>query len=178
MKLRNLYFLSIVLFIFTIGEIMAVEIGTPAPNVSGTGYDLKPVSLNDFKGKNVVLAFVPGAFTGVCTKEICTFQDAIAELNGLDAEVIGVSVDAPFSNKAWADQNKVTFPIISDYDREMVKAFDCFHADFAGMTGYTAAKRAVFILDKEGIIRYKWVSDNPGVEPNYSEVKDELNKLN
>lgn len=177
MKFINLLFVFFLTLFISKGEIMAVELGTQAPNVSGIGYDLKPVSLNDFKGKNVVLAFVPGAFTGVCTKEICTFQDAIAELNGLDADVIGIAVDAPFSNKAWADQNKVTFPILSDYDREMVKAFDCYHENFAGMTGYTAAKRAVFILDKEGIIRYKWVSENPGVEPNYAEVKEELKKL-
>lgn len=177
MKLKFLILVVFITLFITKGELMSVELGTQAPNVSGIGYDLKPVALNDLKGKNVVLAFVPGAFTGVCTKEICTFQDAIAELNTLDADVIGVSVDAPFSNKAWADQNKVTFPILSDYDREMVKAFDCYHENFAGMVGYTAAKRAVFIIDKEGVIRYKWVSDNPGVEPNYAEVKEELKKL-
>jgi peroxiredoxin len=163
--------------VLTIGEIMAVEVGSPAPKVSGTGYDLKPVELSDYQGKNLVLAFVPGAFTGVCTKEICTFQDAIAKLNNLNANVVGVAVDAPFSNKAWADQNKVTFPILSDYDLEMVKAFDCYHEDFAGMKGYTAAKRSVFIIDKDGIVRYKWISDNPGVEPNYEEIENELKKL-
>ena len=177
MKTSSLLTIILSILIIITGEVMAVEVGDKAPNVSGTGYDLKKISLSDFSGKNIVLAFVPGAFTGVCTKEICTLQDAVTNLSNLDAEVIGVSVDAPFSNKAWADQNKVTFPILSDYSREMVNAFGCYHEDFAGMGGYTAAKRSVFIIDKEGVIRYKWISDDPGVEPNYDEIKAELKKL-
>lgn len=156
---------------------MAVEVGDKAPNVSGTGYDLKKISLSDFSGKNIVLAFVPGAFTDPCTKEICNLQDAAANLSNLDAEVIGIAVDSPFSNKAWAEHNKVTFPILSDYSREMVKAFGCYHEDFVGLNGYTAAKRSVFIIDKEGVISYKWISEDPGVQPNVDEIKAELKKL-
>ncbi len=129
------------------------------------------VSLEGLRGKKVVLAFFPAAFTGVCEKELCTFRDALASFNDLDAEVLGLSVDAPFSNGAFAEKNGINFPILSDYARETVRAYGVAHDDFAGLTGYTAAKRSVFVLDKEGIVRYRWVAPNPGTEPTYDEVK-------
>ena len=131
----------------------------------------KPVSLSDFAGKTVVLAFFPAAFTGVCTKELCTFRDSLAAFNDVGASVLGICVDAPFSNAAFAEKNGLNFPILSDYDRKAVRAFGIAHDDFAGMVGYTAAKRSVFVVDGSGNIRYSWVAPNPGVEPNYDEVK-------
>ena len=88
----------------------------------------------------------------------------------MNAQVVGISVDAPFSNKAFADQKKLSFPLLSDFNRQVVKTYDAYHDNFSGLNGYTAAKRAVFVLDKQGVVRYKWVSENPGVEPNYDEV--------
>ncbi len=149
---------------------MAVEIGKKAPDFKLYDTDRKERSLSEFAGKKVVLAFYPGAFTGVCTKELCNFRDSLSKFNNVNAQVIGISVDPPFSNKAFADQNKLTFPILSDFNRVAVKAYDAFHDNFIGLKGYTAAKRAVFVVDKEGAVRYKWVSDDPGVEPNYDEV--------
>jgi len=128
-------------------------------------------SLKDFGGKKTVLAFIPGAFTGVCTKEMCTFRDSIQMLPG---NVVGVSVNDPFTNKAFADMNKLQFPLLSDYNREVIKKYGIFHDDFAGLKGYTAAKRSVFVIDESGVVRYKWVSDDPGKEPNYKEVEDAL----
>jgi peroxiredoxin len=148
----------------------SIEVGKSAPHVTLTGMDRKPVSLSDFKGKKVVVAFFPAAYTGVCTKEMCTFRDSMANFNSINAQVLGVSVDPPFSQKAWSDANKLTFPLLSDYNREAVRAFDVEAKDFLGMKGYSAAKRSVFVIDSHGIVRYKWVSDNPGVEPNYDEV--------
>ncbi|MFP4527029.1 MAG: peroxiredoxin [Candidatus Kapaibacterium sp.] len=161
----------------TVSVISAVEVGEKAPNVVLYDTNLQRVELRELFAQPTVLAFVPGAFTGVCTKEFCTFRDQMAEFNELDAQVIGISVDAPFSNAAWSKQNKFGFPVMSDFNREAVKAFDAYHENFAGMEGYTAPKRAVFIVDKEGIIRYKWISDHPGREPNYDEIKAELEKL-
>ncbi len=149
---------------------MAVEIGKKAPDFKLYDTDKKERSLSEFAGKKVVLAFYPGAFTGVCTKEMCNFRDSLSKFNNVNAQVIGISVDPPFSNKAFADQNKLTFPILSDFNRQAVKAYDAYHENFAGLNGYTAAKRSVFVVDKEGTVRYKWVSDVPGVEPNYEEV--------
>ena len=110
----------------------------------------------------------------VCQKELCSFRDSLAALNGLNAAVVGVSVDAPFANAAFAEKNSLNFALLSDYDRAAVNAFGVAHHDFAGMTGYTAAKRSVFVVDTEGVIRYEWVAPNPGVEPDYDAVRAAL----
>jgi peroxiredoxin len=154
------------------------SVGSKAPDFTLVDMDMKPRSLSEFTGGNVVLAFYPGAFTSMCKKEMCTLRDALSNLEALDTQVVGVSVNDPFSNKAFHEMNMLNFPLLCDYNREVVKMYDVFHEDFAGLKGYTAAKRAVFILDREGVIRYKWVSENPGVEPDYAEVEAELGKLN
>ncbi len=148
-----------------------IQIGQKAPDFNLYDINLKARSLSEFLGKRVVLAFFPGAFTSVCTKEMCAFRDTMANFNNMNAQVIGISVDPPFSIKAWAEQNKLQFLILSDFNRQAVKGYGVFHEDFVGMKGYTAAKRSVFVLDEKGIVSYKWVSDNPGVEPPYDEVK-------
>jgi peroxiredoxin len=147
------------------------DIGSDAPDFTLPDTKREAVKLSEQRGKNVVLAFYPAAFTGVCEKELCSFRDSLAQFNDLDAAVYGISVDAPFSNAAFADQNKLNFPLLSDYAREAVRAYGIAHDDFAGMSGYTAAKRSVFVVDKEGKLRYAWVADNPGQEPNYDEVQ-------
>ncbi len=152
-------------------------VGSRAPEFTLVDMEMKPRSLDEFKGKKVVLAFYPGAFTSVCQREMCTFRDALSNLESLDAQVVGISVNDPFSNKAFHEMNMLNFPLLCDYNREVVKAYGVFHENFAGLKGYTAAKRAVFILDREGVVRYMWVSENPGVEPNYKEIEAELAKL-
>ena len=95
----------------------------------------------------------------------------------MDAQIVGVSVNDPFSNKAFAEKNRFTFPILSDYNRQVVKMYGLELANFAGLAGYTAAKRSIFVLDREGIVRYKWVSDDPSVEPDYGQVEQALKKI-
>jgi len=153
-------------------------VGSQAPEFSLPNTKREAVSLSALRGSPVVLAFIPAAFTGVCEKELCTFRDALATFNDLKAKVFGVAVDAPFSNAAFAEKNGLNFEILSDYARAAVKAYDIAHEDFAGMTGYTAAKRSVFVIDGEGVIRYRWVAPNPGVEPDYAEVKAAVANLN
>jgi glutaredoxin-dependent peroxiredoxin len=148
-----------------------VEVGQNAPDIEVVDTEKKPWRISDFKGKVTVLAFYPGAFTGVCTKEMCTFRDSLANFNDMNSNVVGISVDSPFSNKSFKAQNNLNFTLLSDYNRDLVKAFGIPMENFSGLKGYTAAKRAVFVLDNQGIIRWKWVSDNPGVEPNYEDVK-------
>lgn len=126
------------------------------------------------KGKAAVIAFFPGAFTGVCTKEMCTFRDSIEKLNSLNASLYAISVDGPFANKAFKEKHSISFPILSDYKRKAVKKFGIEFKDFAGLKGYVAAKRAVFIANAQGVVRYKWVSDDPMVEPNYEEIQSAL----
>ncbi len=153
------------------------EVGEKAPDFTLPDQDLKPRSLSEFRGKKVVLAFYPGAFTSVCTKEMCTLRDSMNRFNELDAVVLGISVNDPFTQKAFAEANKLNFTLLSDYNREVIKKYGVYHEDFIGLKGYTAAKRAVFILDKEGVIRYKWVSDDPTKEPDYGEIVKELSKI-
>lgn len=156
---------------------MPVEIGQKAPDFQLHDQNRKVHSLKDFLGKKTVLAFFPGAFTGTCTKEMCTLRDSIQALASLGSQVVAISVNDPFSNKGFADANKLQFPILSDYTRETVKLYNVFHENFAGLQGYTAAKRSIFILDDKGIVRYKWVSEDPGKEPDYAEIKSKLAEL-
>jgi peroxiredoxin len=156
---------------------MAAKVGDKAPDFTLYDTEKKPRSLKEFLGKKTVLAFYPGAFTGVCTKEMCTFRDSLSRFNALNAQVVGISVDAPFANKAFATQNNLQFPLLSDFNRTALKAYGIVHEGFSGLNGYSASKRSVFVLDKDGIVRYAWISDNPGVEPNYDEVTKALSSF-
>lgn len=154
-----------------------VAVGKEAPYFMLHDTDRKSRKLSEFRGKKLVLAFFPGAFTSVCTKEMCTFRDSITRLNELKAQVVGISVNDPFSNKGFAEKNLLTFPLLSDYNREVIRLYGIELKDFAGLKGYSVAKRSVFILDKNGVVRYRWVSEDPGIEPNYEEVKKVLEKI-
>jgi peroxiredoxin len=153
---------------------MALSVGAQAPSFTLYDTDKKLRSLSEFLGKKTVLAFFPGAFTGVCTREMCAFRDSLSALNALNAQVVAVSIDSPFANKAFADHNKLAFPILSDFTRDVVKKYCGLQEDFAGLKGYSAAKRSVFVLDGAGTVKYAWITDNPGVEPDYDEVKKAL----
>jgi glutaredoxin-dependent peroxiredoxin len=150
-----------------------VNQGERAPNFTLVDVERKPHNLEDIVKTSpvTVLAFFPGAFTGVCTREMCTFRDSLAELNKVSAKVVAISVNDPWSNKAFADHNRLNFPILSDYNRDTVRQYNVFHENFGGLKGYTAAKRSVFVLDSHGVVSYKWVTEDPGKEPNYDDVK-------
>ena len=156
---------------------MSIEVGQKPPDFQLPDQDKKQRALKDFLGKKTVLAFFPGAFTSVCTKEMCTFRDSMQAFNSLSAQVVGISVNDPWTNKAFAEANKLQFPILSDYTRETAKKFSVFHEDFAGLKGYTVAKRSVFVLDGKGVVRYRWITEDPGKQPNYDEIKDALAKI-
>ena len=156
---------------------MLVEIGQKAPELELVDTDRKPVKISDFIGKTTVLAFFPGAFTGTCTKEMCNFRDSLSRFSSLDANVVGISVDSPFSNKGFKEANRLNFPVLSDYGRSAVKAYGIELENFAGLKGYTAAQRSVFVIDKDGIVKSKWVSANPGIEPDYDWVAREVERI-
>ena len=148
-----------------------IAIGTKAPDFNLFNQKRERVSLEGHRGKKVVIAFFPAAFTSVCEKELCTFRDSLSALDDVGATVLGVSVDAPFANAAFASKNNLNFSILSDYTREATRAYGVAIENFAGMPGYTASNRAVFVVNAEGTITYAWVGPNPGVEPDYEEVK-------
>ena len=151
--------------------------GERAVDFSLYGTDLKTYRLSSLFGKKIVLVFYPGAFTSVCQKELCTFRDSLANFERLDAQVIGISVDGPFANRAFKDQNSLSFPLLSDPGGEISRKYGGVHEDFAGVRGLSVAKRAVFIIDREGKIVYSWVSDDPKIEANYNEISDRLEKI-
>ncbi|MCJ2562862.1 MAG: redoxin domain-containing protein [Candidatus Thermoplasmatota archaeon] len=153
------------------------DVGEKAPGFSLLDTERKPRTLDEFLGKNLVVAFYPGAFTSVCTKEMCAFRDSIARLEELDSGVAGISVNDPFTNAAFAERNAINFPLLSDYKREAAEAFGVSLESFAGMSGYTAAKRSIFIVDKQGIVRYKWVTEDQGVEPDYEDIQGVLAEI-
>lgn len=154
-----------------------IKVGDKAQDFTLPDTDLKPRSLKEFLGQKVVLAFFVGAFTSTCTKEMCEFRDSMARLIDLDAQVIGISANDPFSNKGFAEKNRLPFPILSDYKREVIKTYGLELHDFAGLDGYTVSKRSIFILDEKGIVRYVWVSDNPAIEPDYQEIQNILQQI-
>jgi peroxiredoxin len=148
-----------------------------APDFTLSDTEMKLRSLSEFKRQKVVLAFFVGAFTSTCTKEMCEFRDSMARLIDLKAQIIGISVNDPFTNKGFAEKNRLPFPILSDYKRDAIRAYGLEMPNFAGLNGYTVAKRSIFILDPEGVIRYVWVSDNPSIEPNYQEIQKALEQI-
>ena len=150
--------------------------GDTAPDFELPDTNMKMVKLTDFRKRKVVLVFFPAAESPVCTAEMCEFRDSFEELNNYGAEVIGVSIDGPFANKIFSNNRHLNFPILSDYKRETIQKYGIVMKDLASLKDYNAAKRSVFIIDENGRIQYKWISDNPLIEPNYNEIKDELRK--
>lgn len=159
------------------GEWEMVNVGDEAPDFTLPNTGRKPWKLSTSLGMKIVIAFFPGAFTTVCTKEMCTFRDSLTKFNKLQAHIVGISVNDPFANKAFAERNLLSFPLLSDYNRKVIRMYGVELKDFAGLQGYSVAKRSVFILDRGGIVRYKWVSEDPGTEPNYQEIETILNQM-
>ena len=154
---------------------MPVDVGSKAPDFTLVNEDRQPVTLSQQRGKPVVLAFFPAAFSSVCQKELCTFRDSMARLNGAKAQVYGVSVDTFFTLKAFHDAQKLTFPLLSDFNKDVIQQYGVFNPDMIGLKGI--AKRAVFVIDKDGILRHKEVLEDARNEPNYDAVFGVLEKM-
>ena len=156
---------------------MVLKEGDVAPNFELPDAKNKVRKLSEFKGSNVVLAFFPGAFTGVCTKEMCSFRDSMAAFNEMKAKVLGISVDTPFSLAKFAEVNNLNFDLLSDHGKNVITEYGIVHKNFIGLPKLDVSKRSVFIVDKKGKVAYAWVSEDPGKEPDYQAVKDKLKSL-
>ena len=154
---------------------MAADVGSKAPDFTLTNQDRQPVTLSEQRGRPVVLAFFPAAFSSVCQKELCTFRDSMARLGQANAQVYGISVDTFFTLKAFHDQQKLSFPLLSDFNKQAIREYGVFNEDMIGLKGI--AKRAVFVIDKDGIVRHKEVLDDARNEPNYDKVFSTLATL-
>ena len=157
---------------------MGLNVGDKAPDFELVDTELKMRTLDEFKGKKVILSFFVAASSPVCTTEMCTFRDSWDEISKLGAQVIGISNDGPFANKAFAEKHNLNFPMLGDYKSKTIRDYDVLMPHLLHVKDYDAAKRSVFIINEDGTIGYKWVSDDPLVEPNYDEIKEFLKKGN
>jgi len=151
-----------------------VDVGDDAPDFTAPAAkpngDIEAVTLSGtLEDGPTVLAFFPGAFTSVCTGEMVTFRDRLDELHAAGADLYGVSIDSPFSLREFADQNELNFPLVGDTEKEVIDDYDV-RMDFPPVDLEGVAKRAVFVVDGSGTVTYAWVSDDPGVEPDYDAV--------
>ena len=153
-----------------------VEIGDSAPDFALYDADRKVRTLSEFlvKGQRTILAFFPGAFTGVCTQEMCAFRDMQSELQKLNGKVVGISVDAPFAQKAFAEKHSLTFPLLCDYKRYVIQMYWVVWKILGGVEGYDCANRAIFVADDAGKVLFKWVAESPGKLPDFEAVKKAL----
>lgn len=153
-----------------------VEIGDKAPDFTLPSHLDQKVTLSQHFGKdNVVLAFYVLDWTPVCTTEMCDFTTSMQDLQKVNAKVYGVSVDHVFSHKAWAEKHNIKIPLLSDFNKEVSKKYGVLYDEILGLRG--VSKRSIFIIDKKGVVRYKWVTEDPKVPPKMEEIKKSLGQL-
>jgi peroxiredoxin len=154
-----------------------LKAGDKAPEFALRASDKSLVQLSEQRGKNIVLLFFPFAFTGVCTKELCYLRDSLAEYEALDAQILAVSVDSPYTLARWKEEQQFNFPLLSDFNKTISKKYDTLYKEFGlGLKG--VSKRSAFVIDKEGIVRYAEVLENAGELPNFEAVRQTLQSLN
>jgi peroxiredoxin len=151
---------------------MALQKGEKAPDFTlkrKTAEGLEDVSLSGNIGtRQTVLLFFPLAFTEVCTNEMCDVSENLGEYDSLEASVYAISVDSPFTQEGWAQANGISLPILSDFNKEVCRAYDVIYEDLIGLKG--VAKRSAFVIDRDGVITYSWSSDDPHNLPPFDEV--------
>jgi len=155
---------------------MALQIGQQAPEFKLYDTEKKEVSLSDFKGKPVALLFFPFAFTNVCTAELCSVRDDISLYNDLDAVMLGISVDSLHTLKKYKEDQNLNFTLLSDFNKNVSADYDCLYEVF-GQNMKGVSKRAIFVIDKDGIIRYTEVHENAGEFPDLDAMKAVLKSL-
>ncbi|MBX9784043.1 MAG: redoxin domain-containing protein [Chitinophagaceae bacterium] len=156
---------------------MSISIGQQAPDFSLFDSDKNKVSLADFRGKNVLLLFFPQAFTGVCTKELCSIRDDISRYNNAHAQALGISVDSVFTLGKFKEEQQYNFPLLSDFNKETSRSYSTIYEDWIlDMKG--VSKRSAFIIDKDGIVQYAEVLESAGDLPNFEAINAKLAALN
>lgn len=152
---------------------MKIEAGQNAPDFSLYDSDKNKVTLSDYKGKQVLLLFYPQAFTGVCTKELCTVRDNIAQYENVNAQVFGISVDSVFTLAKYKSEQSLNFPLLSDFNKEVSQAYGTLYENWIfEMKG--VSKRSAFVIDEEGVVQYAEVLENAGDLPNFEAIEAAL----
>ena len=159
---------------------MKLKVGDKAPDFKLKSHLMEDISLSDFKGKkNVVLLFFPLVYSGGCDKELCTTRDSMKDYEELNAQVLAVSVDSSFAQKLWNERHNFNFPLLSDFNKEVCQLYGAFFDVFLpGKFDYKGvAKRASFVIDKNGIIQFIEILETPGEQPNFDAIQETLKKL-
>ncbi|TDG35480.1 redoxin domain-containing protein [Pedobacter changchengzhani] len=150
---------------------MSLQVGDQAPNFKLFSSELKEVSLADFAGQNVIIHFFPMSFTGTCTEQLCAMRDNFSFYEGVNAQVLGISVDSPFTLAKYKATENYQFPLLSDFNKETSQAYGAFYDEFVyGMKG--VSKRAAFVVDADGKITYAQVLENAGDLPDFKAIDD------
>ncbi len=156
---------------------MSVKVGETAPSFKLYSSDKQEVALENYRSQNVVLLFFPMAFSSICTEELCSMRDNIADYEDLNAQVLAISVDSPFTLDKFKADQKLNFPLLSDFNKEVATAYGALYSEFVmGLKG--VAKRSAFVIDKEGVLQYAEVLESAGSLPNFEAVKATLTSLN
>ena len=155
---------------------MSIQIGQPAPDFSLYDSEKNKITLSDYRGKNILLLFFPQAFTSVCTAELCGVRDDISRYSNEQAQVFGISVDSVFTLAQFKESQQYNFPLLSDFNKEVSTSYGSIYNDWIlDMKG--VSKRAAFVIDKEGIVRYAEVLENAGEVPNFNAIRETLDSL-
>ena len=155
---------------------MSIQIGQPAPDFSLYDSEKNKTTLSDYRGKNILLLFFPQAFTSVCTAELCGVRDDISRYSNEQTQVFGISVDSVFTLAQFKESQQYNFPLLSDFNKEVSTSYGSIYNDWIlDMKG--VSKRAAFVIDKEGIVRYAEVLENAGEVPNFNAIRETLDSL-
>ena len=150
---------------------MSLKVGDNAPDFKLFSSELKEVSLADYKGQKLVIHFFPLAFTGTCTTQLCTMRDSFGYYEGMNAAVVGISIDSPFTLAKFKEVESYQFPLLSDFNKEVSQAYGAFYDEFVfNLKG--VSKRAAFVIDEEGKVIYAEVLENAGDLPNFEVIKN------
>lgn len=156
---------------------MSIAIGHAAPGFSLYDSEKNKVTLHDYTGKNVVLLFFPLAFSSICTKELCSIRDNISMYNNSNAQVLGISVDSLYVLNRFKKEQNLNFPLLSDFNKDASKTFDVLYETFPAFEMQGVSKRAVFVIDKAGVIQHSEICASPGDMPDFNAIRQTLEKL-
>lgn len=157
---------------------MVLRLGQKVPDFALSDSDGRPHKMSEFiQNGTSVLVFFPFAFSGMCDKEMCSFRDGFAELAGLGAQVVGMSVDSVFTLKAFSQTYNLPFLLLSDFNKKVSKLYGVLQDPWVRYDYKGVAKRSVFVVDGRGMLRYRWITETPSVEPPYGDVIKAVSKL-
>lgn len=156
---------------------MQIKPGESAPDFSLYAHDKTLFTLSELKGNNVLLLFFPLAFTSVCTAELCSVRDSMKKYESLNTKPFGISVDSLYTLNKFREEQELNFPLLSDFNKTVSELYGCLYTKFSfEMTG--VSKRAAFVIDKAGLVRYAEVLENAGEQPDFAAIQQVIAGLN